>query len=146
VAERSGWTAKALDNLVPPGHPVKISLITDTDIPAGTMEMRSNGSRLRLVLADVAEEMISKRSGTDRAYAEELRSLAESAGYVTYPGEMTVPEKCEACGTPVTFITEAPIGYPQGDQKMETGLWEPDDWRRHTPRRCAAMRKDFLGG
>jgi hypothetical protein len=84
------------------------------------------------------------RAGADPAFAaelaEELASLAESRDYFTHPQHMTPPEKCEACGTLVTFVPEVHID--RRDSKPEPGLWEAGQWRKHTPRRCKAMRRD----
>lgn len=72
---------------------------------------------------------------------EEVASLAESAPWVTYPLGRTPAEKCEACGTPVSVVAERALGTPP-ESAAAPALWEPGPWRKHTPRRCAAMRKE----
>lgn len=107
----------------------------DPELPAGTMDLRSGDSRLRMVLAGI-------RDDPGEPAAEEIASLAESKDFLTYPGEMTQPAPCEVCGTPVTFVPEVHVTrrHPPAPR-----AWEAERWRKHTPRRCSAMRR-LAGG
>jgi hypothetical protein len=99
-------------------------------------EVRTAG-RLQAVMASAAEDYLSQRVRDDPEFAEDVTSLAESEDFITYPGRMTRPGKCEACGTPVTFVPEV---RASARSEPETALWEPGQWRKHTPRRCSARR------
>ena len=87
--------------------------------------------------------MLWQRFRDDPGFAEEITSLTESRDYITYPGEKTEPEKCEVCGTLVTVVPEEHLAR-RG--RREPALWESGQWRKHTPRRCKAMRKEPAGG
>lgn len=116
-----------------------MSLDVDPEMPPGTADLRSGEDRLRAVLRNAAEEMLWQRFKDDPEFNEEITSLTESKDFITYPQQMTKPEKCEVCGTPVTFVPEVRVtrrGEPV------PALWESGQWRKHTPRRCKAMRRD----
>jgi hypothetical protein len=116
-----------------------IPLTVDPDMPPGTVDVVSGDNRLRTVLASAAEEMLWQRYQDDPAFHEEIASLAESKDYITHPQGMTPPEKCEVCVTLVTFVPEVHVtrrGEP------EPALWEAGQWRKHTPRRCNALRRE----
>jgi hypothetical protein len=124
-----------------------MSLDVDPKMPPGTVDLLSGDDRLRTLLPDVVRvraDALRQRAETDPEFAaelaEELASLAESRDYFTHPQKMTPPEKCEVCGTLVTFVPEAHTA--RRDSKREPALWEAGQWRKHTPRRCGAMRKD----
>jgi hypothetical protein len=119
----------------------RIPLTVDPEMPPGVFEMRSGDNRLRALLAGTAEEMLWQRFRDDPEFAEEITSLAESRDYVTCPGQAAKPEKCEVCGTLVTVVPEVPGSDPR-DSKPEPALWDPGQWRKHTLRRCNAMRKE----
>lgn len=116
-----------------------MSLDVDPEMPPGTVDLRSGGNRLRTLLAGTAEEMLWQRFRDDPEFGEEIASLTESKDFITYPREMTPPEKCEVCGTLVTVVPEEHVTR-RG--KPEPALWESGQWRKHTPRRCKAMRKE----
>jgi hypothetical protein len=89
----------------------------------------------------LAMSAMRQRAETDSAFAaelaEELTSLAESKDWITHPGGMTTPERCGVCGTLITMVPEVHVtrrGEP------EPAVWEAGQWRKHTPRRCNAMR------
>jgi hypothetical protein len=125
-----------------------MSLEIDPEMPPGTFDLRSGGHRLRSVLPGPAQSgwnAMRRRAEGDPGFAaeleEELASLAESRDLITYPGEMTAPEECEGCGTPVTVVPERPAGAPR-DSDLDLARWETVQWRKHTPRRCQATRKE----
>jgi hypothetical protein len=115
-----------------------MSLNADPDLPPDAYRVRSGDNRLRTVLRNTAEEMLWQRFKDDPEFNEEITSLTESKDFITYPREMTPPEKCEVCGTLVTFVPEEHVGR-RGEP--EPALWEAGKWRKHTPRRCKAMRR-----
>jgi hypothetical protein len=88
-------------------------------------------------------EELWQRAEADPEFAaelgEELASLRESGPYITYPGGMSKPEKCEVCGTLVIVVPEVPAS---ARTEPEPALWESGQWRKHTPRRCKAMRRE----
>jgi hypothetical protein len=118
----------------------------DPGMPPGTIDMRSGGDRLRAVLPDAVQAKVDdlwRRAQADPVFAaeleEEITSLNESAPWLTQPGEMSKPAKCEVCGTLVTVVPEV-RAYTRTDP--QPGLWEPGQWRRHTPRRCRTKREE----
>jgi hypothetical protein len=126
------------------GMPLEV----DPEMPPGTVDLRSGRHWRRMVLPDavrVKADALLQRADADPEFAaelaEELASLAESRDLITYPGEMTAPEACGACGTPVTLVPERPVSAPR-DSDLELARWETAQWRKHTPRRCEAMREE----
>lgn len=126
----------------PPGVFSGIPLNVDPDTPPGVIELRSGESRARALLGDTEGRAMARsmaeRAERDPEFAEDIASILESKDWITHPGEMTAPEKCEVCGTLVTFVPEAHVAR-RG--KPEPALWETGLWRKHTPRRCGAMRR-----
>lgn len=112
----------------------------DPEMPPGAIEVRSADQRLRTLLPGPAIEAVWQRFHGDPAFAEEIRSLNESQDYFTYPGQATEPIPCECCGTLVTMVPEVTARGPRGHPKP--AIWEPGQWRKHTLRRCNAMRGD----
>jgi hypothetical protein len=122
-----------------------VPLEVDPGMPPGTIDLRSGRHWRRMVLPDavrVKVVAVRLRAETDAAFAaelaEEIESLAESKDWLTHPGGMTEPERCGACGTLVAMVPEVHVTR-RGDP--EPALWEAGQWRKHTPRRCQAMRK-----
>jgi hypothetical protein len=111
---------------------------TDPGLPPCVFEI-SGDARIRMVLRDAEEEARWQRLKDSPEFAEDLASLTESRDFITFPGEMTPPGKCEACGTLVTFVPEE--RYDARGER-EPALWESGLWRKHTPRRCNVMRRD----
>lgn len=124
-----------------------MSLDVDPEMPPGTVDRLSGDNRLRMLLPDAVRAKVDalwQRARDDPGFgaelAEELASLTESRDYFTHPQKMTPTEKCEVCGTLVTFVPEAHVD--RRDSKPVPALWESGQWRKHTPRRCKAMRKE----
>jgi hypothetical protein len=114
----------------------------DPGVPPGVIEVRSGTSRVRgrfmsdALAAALADEM-QRRAEADPAFAEEIKSVLESKDFITYSLDMTDPIRCECCGTLVAMVPEVHAregGHPK------PAIWEPGPWRKHTPRRCDAMR------
>jgi hypothetical protein len=118
-------------------NPLAGLLNFDPDMPPGTVELRSGDQRLRTLLPSATEEALRQRFlNGDPKLVEEFRSLAESQDYFTYSGEATDPIPCECCGTLVTMVPET----TRLRDHPKPAIWEPGPWRKHTMRRCNAMR------
>lgn len=119
-----------------------IPVTVDPDMPPGVIETRSGGGRLRVLIGDgevrVMAEMMRRRAAADPAFAEDIKSILESKDYFTHPRKATRPLRCECCGTLVTMVPEVPV---YGHENPRPAIWEPGRWRKHTLRRCNAMRE-----
>lgn len=71
---------------------------------------------------------------------EDLRSLSESAPFVIRVSESRGLMRCERCSTFVVAVPEALARTPPESRKWERAIWEPETGRKHTLRRCEAMR------
>ena len=71
------------------------------------------------------------------AVEEDVRSIAESSPFVIRVTENPLP--CARCGTWVARVRESPygIGVPR---QWAPAIWESENGRKHTLRRCEAMR------
>lgn len=113
-----------------------IPVVTDPAMPPGVYELRSGETRLRAFLGDAAADLLWRRCRTDPEFREDVRSLLESKDWITWPQQAGEAIRCESCGTTVAQVPEAlAVRAPR-----RPGIWEPAQWRRHTMRRCDAMR------
>jgi hypothetical protein len=75
---------------------------------------------------------------------EDLNSLSESSPYVIRVEKSRGLMRCERCRAFVISVPEyilAPDpGDPPGSRRWERAIWEPETGRKHTLRRCEAMR------
>jgi hypothetical protein len=113
-----------------------IPVVTDPAMPPGVAELRSGETRLRAFLADAAADLLWHRCRTDPEFREDVLSLLESRDWITWPGGAGEAIRCESCGTMVTQVPEALAVR----ERRRPGIWEPAQWRRHTVRRCDALR------
>jgi hypothetical protein len=134
MAERGNWEDRALENLFGDDQPKRLRLHT------GGVPARPADNRLQELLARAAEDDLMERYQTDPVFAEDVNSLAETRDYVTYPDLMSRPQPCEVCGTGLTIVPERSASVP-ADTEPTPALWEVTLWRKHTPRRCQAMRR-----
>lgn len=120
------------------GLPVTV----DPDMPSGVIETRPDARGFRVFIGDdevrAMAEAMQCRAAADPAFAEDIRSILESKDFITRPYEMTDPIRCECCGTLVTMVPEVLV---YGHEKPKPAIWEPGQWRKHTLRRCNAVRE-----
>lgn len=120
-----------------------IPLTVDPDMPPGVIEVRSGSSRARTRFISDAEaaamaDRLQRRAAVDPAFAEDIASVLESKDFITHPHKASDPIRCECCGTLVTMVPEVSV-YDRKPPKP--AIWEPGQWRKHTARRCDAMRR-----
>lgn len=120
--------------------PLSIPFDVDPDLPPGVLEVFP-GERARIVIGDsrLFGGEAARLARADPQLAEDIRSLLESKDWVTYPGEASEAIRCECCGTPVVAVPEAAAGAAR--RKRAPAIWEPRPWRKHTLRRCDALRR-----
>lgn len=121
-----------------------IEVVTDPAIPPGVFELRSGEFRLRSFLGDAAADLLWQRCRTDPEFREDVLSLLESKDWFTYPGQAGEAIRCESCGTLVAQVPERLAAAR--DDRPKPGIWEPALWRRHTVRRCDAIRARSQAG
>ena len=106
--------------------------------PPGSLVYRaSDGLQYIVTNASTAEHA---RLVASPELAEDALSLMESAPFIVRPREGTPPIRCESCGTPVSALPEK--RGPDGEWKR--GIWDAEDWRKHTARRCDWLRERNL--
>ena len=109
---------------------------SERSISACMPNTRSGGKQVAFITDEIARgmaRMMAERAAVDPEFAEDCESLLESKDYITHPGGMSKPEKCECCGTLVTVVPEVPVGRRE---EPKPAIWEVGAWRKHTPRRC----------
>jgi hypothetical protein len=83
-------------------------------------------------------EIMQRRAGTDPAFAEDIESILESKDFIIYPAKASEPVRCECCGTLVAMMPEMSV-YDR-ENRPKPAIWEPQAGRKHTLRRCEALR------
>lgn len=118
-----------------------IRVAVDPDMPPGVIEARPDGDRMRVLIGDgdvrAMAETMRQRAEVDPAFAEDIKSVLESKDFITRSYEMTDPIRCECCGASVALVPEMLIG----GHEFRPAIWDVGQWRKHTARRCDAMRR-----
>lgn len=101
----------------------------------GSAILSAGGEQLIVPIdADAARE----RGQASPALQEDILSLSESVPYIILSEPVSADLPCQYCGTEIRAMMEREIADPQ--RRYRRGIWEKKLGRRHTERRCQAMR------
>lgn len=141
----------------PAFEPWDIPVVVDPDMPPGVIELRSGEDRTRVKIRDgwmygeypdrpsisdeealrMAGRQLRERAAADPLFAEDIKSIAESAPFMIQLGDETARIGCERCGTTVYN----PLERRGLDGHWVRAIWETDAGRKHTLRRCDWQRE-----
>jgi hypothetical protein len=116
------------------------SIRVDPEIPPGMVIVESGSQMVAWALGhgDLPDGV------TVEQLAEVLYSYKESSPYFIRLDGRGEPIQCEVCGTLVALTYEALTvsagGEPPARRRWTPGIWEPENGRRHTLRRCEWKR------
>lgn len=115
-----------------------LTTISGAVMPPGAVALRSD--REQWLVATDATRLAAELAVSDE-FAEDCRSLSESADFVVRHWEHGTPVTCECCGTEVAAMPAAAADqYPR---TWKPGIWETSSLRRHTLRRCNWKRAEW---
>lgn len=124
--------------------PWPIPVVVDPQLQGGAVLLRSDTEQTILAAPLTSYEDAWKRVALgDPALMEDCLSLTESAPWTIRIDQASDPIRCECCGTEVMAVPEGKVeDYPH--RRYRPAIWEATTVRKHTFRRCEAMRERKL--
>ncbi len=118
-----------------------IPVVVDPDLAGGAVLLRSDAEQLILAapLGNYEEEW-RRKVMADPLLMEDCLSLAESAPFIIRIDKAGDPMACERCGTLVMAVPEGAVKEDYLTRRYQRAIWESKTGRKHTLRRCEAMR------
>lgn len=112
-----------------------VNIRADPLIPPGSLVMRSGAEQASVAIPG---PLAAAEVTVDEHFAEDMRSVIESARYVIRYDESGPAIICECCGSQVAEVPES--RSTDSPRRWDRGIWEWPAARRHTLRRCKWLR------